>query len=67
MYQKLKKEMELKVSNIISIVDRNIMMEYLIKWIDINPVIATYCLSKIIEDLKFNSKNISYYGTDSGL
>ncbi|CAK90633.1 unnamed protein product (macronuclear) [Paramecium tetraurelia] len=45
----------------------NIMMEYLIKLIDSDPVIATDCLSKIIEDLKFNSENINYYGTDTGL
>ena len=43
------------------------MMEYLIKLIDVDPIIATDCLSKIIEDLKFNSENINYYGTDSGL
>ncbi|CAD8048797.1 unnamed protein product [Paramecium sonneborni] len=45
----------------------NFMMEYLIKLIDIDTIIATDCLSKIIEDLKFNSENINYYGTDSGL
>lgn len=43
------------------------MMDYLIKLIDSDPIIATDCLSKIIEDLKFNTENINYYDTDSGL
>lgn len=35
--------------------------------LDYNPEIATDCLSKIIEDLKFNQENIYFYDSTEGL
>ena len=35
--------------------------------LDTDPVLASDCFSKIIEDMKFNSENINFYDSSEGL
>ncbi|KAM3135795.1 hypothetical protein pb186bvf_012048 [Paramecium bursaria] len=39
----------------------------LILQLDTDPVLASDCFSKIIEDMKFNSENINFYDSSEGL